>query len=145
MLCVLWQAPTSAPTALPVALSVLSPWYPGDSRNATLLINPLADLRVYGGSVAAPPSTSPQFNWSTSNTSVLSPARLLASGPYLTIPAGSLTSGSTYVFRLRMTRSTGEGGSGQVRFEGHTERRQRCPYVTHLCGSMAILVISVVG
>lgn len=112
--CGALQLPTQAPTALPVSISVLSPWH-RPSANGSVLVNALDTLRLQGASATAPPSA--QYNWSTANTSALPPSCLTIMGPYLSVPSTCLGVGSKYIFQLSVQEQGGQGGSARVRLQ----------------------------
>lgn len=102
------------PTALPVSITVLSPWR-GPPANGTALINPTPALRLYGAVASLVYTPAHSFNWTATNGSLLPSHCLIASGPYLSLPVTCLTAGGAYLFRLFALREDGISGSAQVR------------------------------
>lgn len=100
------QVPTLAPTQLPVGITVLSP---SRQSGGTLWVGKQAGLQLFS------PTIADQYNWSTSNTSVLPVQSCMTSaGPYLSIEPTCLMQGGTYVLRLSV-RTAGIRGHAQVR------------------------------
>jgi hypothetical protein len=102
------QAPTQAPTPLPVALTITSAHLPSGGG---FLVSSHQDLQLYSptnfnGSV---------YNWTSPNITALDPLTCLtAAGPYLTVPSTCLRVGLTYTLRLRLQQTSLIGGSERV-------------------------------
>jgi hypothetical protein len=101
------------PTALPVTIRALSPWY-RTSSNTTVLVSRTSTVRLYGSAASFAYMPEYSYNWSTSNASALSTACVVASGPYLSLLSDCLASGSVYVFDLLVGRQDGIAGTARV-------------------------------
>jgi hypothetical protein len=107
------------PTAVPVAISVQSQWYPLGS-NHTVLVNRASNLRLYGSASGFGYMSSYTYNWSTSNTSTLSGPCSVVAGPYLSLPSSCLRDGAAYIFRLLVSHPDGASGDATVRRKLHS-------------------------
>jgi hypothetical protein len=73
------------------------------------LFNPQAALLLYGGEANLVSYT---YRWDSINST--GPSCLVNRGPYLTVQAGCLSAGGTYIFRLAVTSPEGRIGAARV-------------------------------
>lgn len=110
MIClVMFQAPTPAPTALPVSITIQSPYR---AAGAVSLVGSKSGIQLWS------PTVNTWYNWTTANTTLSSQACWVVSGPYLNVPVSCLAVGATYVFGLRV---------GDADVYGYTTVRRSLP------------------
>jgi hypothetical protein len=89
------QPPTQSPTALELKVEVISASF--QSQTAPPLVNPRVKVQLKAAPVFTPALdfAALPWQWSTPNGTI----QWVASGPYLTVRAGQLMAGATYVFK----------------------------------------------
>lgn len=90
--------------SLPLVIGVTGAQY---GPQNVLLINPLGELQLHGRSNR--PGT---YNWTSDNGTV---SCMVATGPYLVIPAGCLLLDNGYAFTVRLTQTSGQWTTKQAR------------------------------